>query len=248
MTTKKDQAIAMLTAIETGKTDAIIANVSPTKYIQHNLQFGNGRDAILKSIPELQAYHPSLQFLRTLEDGDYVAVHTHYTFSDQAVTGFDIFRFENDQIVEHWDNLEAVTSATPSSHTAFDGEQQLDSTVRTEHTKHLASAFQTDILIKHQLNNLQQYVAPSLISHIPGLADGAAAYANFLKDAANYQAAHLTVAENDFALLTSSGHENGKDVVYYDLVRLANDLIVELWRAKEVVLPSDQQANTNGKF
>ncbi|GEK28626.1 nuclear transport factor 2 family protein [Furfurilactobacillus siliginis] len=248
MTTKKDQAQAMLSAIETGNTDAILANVSPTKYIQHNLQFGNGRDAILASIPELQAYHPQLEFLRIIEDGDYVAVHTHYTFSDQPVTGFDIFRFENGKIVEHWDNLEAVTGATPSKHTAFDGPQQLTAAAVTTATKQLASAFQTDILINHQLDKLPQYVSSTLISHLPELADGAIAYTDFLNDTGNYQTAHLTVVENDFALLTSSGNENGQDVVYYDLIRTADNRIVELWRAKEIVLPVDQQANTNGKF
>ncbi|MDQ1388485.1 MAG: hypothetical protein QOF56_1939 [Acidobacteriaceae bacterium] len=40
-----------------------------------------------------------------LEDGDFVFTHTEYTFAIGHRVGFDIFRFENGKMVEHWDNL-----------------------------------------------------------------------------------------------------------------------------------------------
>lgn len=46
---------------------------------------------------------------RVFEDGDYVFAHSDYNFFGPKI-GFDIFRFENGKIVEHWDNLQDGTS------------------------------------------------------------------------------------------------------------------------------------------
>ena len=247
MTSKIEQAKQMLHAIETGKTDSIMANVSPDEYIQHNLQFGNGRDAILVSIPQLQTYQPKLEFLRTIEEGNYVAVQTHYTFSDQPVNGFDVFRFDGDKIVEHWDNLEQVTGNSLNGHTPFGG-SNLDLSANTENTKTVANAFHKHILINKEFDQLNQYVSENIINHISDVADGSEAYQQMLTNNSNYQAAHFEVSQGDFSLLTSEGHENDQHVVYYDLVRIENNQVAEIWRTKEVVLPKDQWANDNGKF
>jgi hypothetical protein len=45
------------------------------------------------------------QPIRLFEDGDFVFAHTEFDFAANPRVAFDIFRFENDQIVEHWDNL-----------------------------------------------------------------------------------------------------------------------------------------------
>jgi predicted SnoaL-like aldol condensation-catalyzing enzyme len=48
--------------------------------------------------------------VRVLQDGDFVATHTEYNFFGPKA-GFDIFRFENGLIVEHWNNLQEIAPA-----------------------------------------------------------------------------------------------------------------------------------------
>jgi len=62
--------------------------------------------------------------------------HTNYNFFGPKV-GFDVFRFENGLIVEHWDNLdEKVTTNNPSGRSQLDGATQVTDLDKTEETKH----------------------------------------------------------------------------------------------------------------
>ena len=54
--------------------------------------------------------------IRVFEDGDYVITHTKYDFFGPK-SGFDVFRFEDGLIVEHWDNLIDQQPANPSGRT-----------------------------------------------------------------------------------------------------------------------------------
>ena len=43
---------------------------------------------------------PWVNIVRAFEDGDYVFAHTEYDFARSNI-GFEVFRFENDHVVEH---------------------------------------------------------------------------------------------------------------------------------------------------
>jgi len=79
--------------------------VDPDKYIQHNLHVEDGLPGVRKLLASLPGGHKSRRRKDSC-DGDFVVIHTEYDFFGPKV-GFDIFRFENGKIVEHWDNLEA---------------------------------------------------------------------------------------------------------------------------------------------
>ena len=114
----KQQVVELLKSIETGDSKPI-AYINPNKYIQHNLAVGDGLAgvrALLQSLPKGSA---KVNTVRVFQDGNFVFAHTDYNFFGPKV-GFDIFRFEDGKIVEHWDNLqETATKPSPSgSHDA----------------------------------------------------------------------------------------------------------------------------------
>ena len=76
-----------------------------------------GFGAVLQQLPEGSA---KVNVVRAFEDGDYTFTQTEYNFFGPKA-GFDIFRFEDGQIVEHWDNLSVITEPNPSGRTQFDG-------------------------------------------------------------------------------------------------------------------------------
>jgi predicted SnoaL-like aldol condensation-catalyzing enzyme len=63
-----------------------------------------GFGAVLKALPQGSA---KVNTVRVLREGDYVFAHTEYNFFGPKI-GFDIFRFENGKIAEHWDTIEAI--------------------------------------------------------------------------------------------------------------------------------------------
>src|ERR1700730_3132160 len=76
-----------------------------------------------------------------LQDGDFVVVHTDYNFFGPKV-GFDIFRFEDGKIVEHWDNLQATgAKPSPSGHTMIDGPTRVSDLDKTEANKTLMQTY-----------------------------------------------------------------------------------------------------------
>jgi len=116
--TKKEKAVALLNSFNTGDQTPI-SYINPDKYIQHNLSVPDGLEAfagMLKHLPP----DGKANVIRAFEDGDYAFTHTEYNFFGPQV-GFDIFRFEDGLIVEHWDNLLPIQKPNPSGRTQFDG-------------------------------------------------------------------------------------------------------------------------------
>lgn len=103
---RKDQIRALLKSIETGDP-APIAVVNQEKYIQHNPQTREGSEGLEALFKRLSKTSPRVNIVRAFEDGDYVFAHTEYDFANSN-TGFEVFRFEGDRVVEHWNTIEAI--------------------------------------------------------------------------------------------------------------------------------------------
>lgn len=92
-------------------TDAVERYVG-AEYIQHNPLVGDGKAAFIEYFNEMAKDFPdkSIEFVRSVAEGDLVALHTHQNWpgNDQYVT-MDFFRFDdNGKIVEHWDSIQQL--------------------------------------------------------------------------------------------------------------------------------------------
>ncbi len=91
--------------------------IDATTYIQHNPQFGNGREAFITSVEAFVKQSPQLSRVntRTVVQGDLVVVEGSFKAnpSDRGTVVVDTFRFNaHGKIVEHWDALQAVAAST----------------------------------------------------------------------------------------------------------------------------------------
>lgn len=248
------KAIAVLESFESGNPEAITAYVNPDKYIQHNESLQNGRDAMLASLNHIKEIGTKVSVKRALVDGSYVALHSQYDFFGPKII-FDIFRFENGQIVEHWDNLQEMVEKTPSNHTMIDGPTTINDIEKTDENKAFVKSFVENILMGKNLDLFSSYFdGDKYIQHSPHIPDGLSglhAATKALEEKGvtfEYTQIHQIIGEGDFVLSMSEGLFNDQPTAFYDLFRVENGKIVEHWDVVESMMPKEKQKNANGKF
>lgn len=250
----KDKAIALLESFNTGDVKAM-AYVNPDKYIQHNLGAPDGAQAFQGMVANSVQSGFKAEVIRAFQDGDYVFTHTKYDFFGPKA-GFDVFRFEDGLIVEHWDNMLEVQEPNPSGHTQFDGSTVLTDLDKTEANKAKVNEFIDTVLFKGEMDKIANYINPqSYTQHNPGVGDGLDGFGNAMKYFAEnnmvmkYDNLHKVLGQGNFVLTLSEG-EFGKNVhsAFYDLFRLEDGLIVEHWDVIAPIPPKSQWKNNNGKF
>ena len=251
-----EKVAALLNSFNTGDT-APIAYINPEKYVQHNLDVADGLagfGAVMQNAPP-QGFGADVK--RIFTDGDYVVAHTEYEFFGPKA-GFDVFRFEDGLIVEHWDNLSPVTPPNPSGRTQFDGATEVSDLDKTEANKAVVKGFIEDVLIGGKTDTVTNYVSTeTYIQHNSAVADGL----NGLGEALAYFAAndmvmiydqtHKILGQGNFVLAMSEGKFGpapGEHVAYYDLFRLENGKIVEHWDVIQGIPLQSEWKNQNGKF
>lgn len=253
---RSEKAIAVLESLATGNPQPITDYVNRDKYIQHNLTFSDGRQTILDALAPLKEAGSTAEVIRVLEDGEYVAVQMKYNLFGQGENAaFDIFRFEEGLIVEHWDNLQAVAEPNPSGHTQFDGPTKVIDLEKTEENKKIVVNFVKDVLVGENPANITSYIqGDHYIQHNIHIADGLtglnAALEEFAKQGLDmvYNKIHLTVGEGNFVLVASEGTLGDIPTAFYDLFRVEDGKIVEHWDVVESILDKELHANENGKF
>ncbi len=250
----KQQVVDLLKSIETGDQKPA-AYINPNKYIQHNLAVGDGLagfGAVLQQLPKGSA---KVNTTRVFRDGDFVFAQTDYNFFGPKV-GFDIFRFENGQIVEHWDNLQdKPTTPNPSGRTMLDGATQVADLNKTADNKALVRAFVDDILVNGRMDKLAGYFdGDNYLQHNPKIGDQLSGLGAALQAMAKqgvtmkYDRIHKVLGEGNFVLAVSEGHFAGRHSSFYDLFRVENGKIAEHWDTIESIPPRAEWKNENGKF
>ena len=249
----KQKTLAVLKSIETGDKNAV-AFINSTNYTQHNLAVADG----LAGFGALLSHAPEGGFkvntVRAFQDEDYVFTQTTYDFFGPKI-GFDIFRFENGQIVEHWDNLTAVLPKNASGHSQIDGAKAITDLDKTSANKTLVHNFVKDVLIDGKMEKLSNYFdGDKYIQHNPQIADGLSGLGTALEGMAKQGIAmvvtktHKVLGQGNFVLAISEGTFAGKPTSYYDLFRVENNKIAEHWDVMETILKESDRKNTNGKF
>lgn len=254
LTENKQRVLALLKSIQTGET-APIGYINPNKYIQHNLSAGDGLPgfgALMQLLPPNSA---RVNTIRVFKDGDYVFSHSDYDFFGPKI-GFDVFRFEEGLIVEHWDNLqETPANANPSGHTMVDGPTQAGDLDQTVSNKTLVRNFVEDVLVNGKLEKLSGYFdGDNYTQHNPQIGDGLSGLGSALQAMSaqgitmKYDQIHKVLGEGDFVLTMSEGNFAGQLSSFYDLFRVADGKIAEHWDVIEAIPPRGEWKNDNGKF
>ena len=119
----KENAIAFYKMAYEGNPTKAVALYVGDDYKQHNPMVADGPQAFIDYFNRMQKEYPvkSMDFIRSVAEGDLVALHTHQIWpdNDQYVT-MDFFRFDtNGKIVEHWDSIQQIPEASKNNNTMY---------------------------------------------------------------------------------------------------------------------------------
>ena len=245
MPSKKDLLRKLLMGIETGDAMAA-AVVDEERYIQHNPQTREGGEGLADLFARLSKTNPKVTFVRVFEDGDFAFAHNEYDFGGVRVA-FEVFRFEGERAVEHWDNIQRLAGPNASGRGMTDGATVISDLDKTEANRALARDFVEVVLIGRSFDKFGEYMHEALIQHAPDIADGVTALSTSMGNY-RYDRLHRVLAEGNFALCVCEGAKNGVHSGLYNLFRIDDGRIAENWTTVEAIPPRDQWKNDNGKF
>ena len=249
----KQKVVSLLKALETGAKEPL-GYINPNKYIQHNLGVADGLAGLNALLQALPPNSTKVNTVRSFQDGDFVFTHNEYNFFGPKI-GFDIFKFENGKIVEHWDNLQETAKPNASGHTMIDGSTTIKDLDKTEANKALVKNFFEDILVNKKMEKLSGYFdGDNYIQHNPMIPDQVAglkaAIGEFAKQGLflKIDKIHRVLGEGNFVLVVSEGNFGKDHDAFYDLFRVENSKIAEHWDVIEPIPAKENWKNNNGKF
>ena len=94
-----------------------------SEYIQHNPLVGDGKEPFIEYFERMAREYPdkSIEFIRSVAEGDLVALHTHQIWpGNQEYVTMDFFRFDDKgKIVEHWDSMQEIPKSSANNNTMY---------------------------------------------------------------------------------------------------------------------------------
>ena len=228
--------------------------INPRKYIQHNLRVGDGLEGVRQLISQLPN-NTKVNTVRIFADGDFVVAQSEYEFFGPKV-GFDVFRFEDGEVVEHWDNLEEKCShLNLSGRSQLDGPTEVVDLDKTESNKNVVKGYFDTVIFQGQRDKISQY--RSVDNFRQHSCDGEDNKSGFQLKTGPFaklgfvfkiEKVHKILGQGNFVLAMSEGLFDAKPTAFYDMYRLEDSKIVEHWDALEAIPPKEQWKNSNGKF
>jgi len=226
-------------------------------FVQHDPNIGDGLLGLRAFVTELaNSTTTNITIYRTVVDDDIVMLHSKYEGwpgLSGPVIAFDLFRFKDGKIVEHWGGQTPETGPNPSGHTQVDGPTTVVGRERTEANRTLVSSFKQVVTVELRFDRVGEFIdGDHYTQHASKVGDGGARMQARVSGVVKPGAAQvliprLYIAEGNFVLALVEARTE-PPTANYDLFRVENGKIVEHWDVLSVIPPRDHWKNANGPF
>ena len=227
-------------------------------FMQHDPNITDGL-AGMKSLAAEVASSPAadITIYRTLVDGDFVLLHSRYDGVERygaSAIAFDLFRFKDGKIVEHWGGQEPEAPPNLSGRTQVDGPTEVRDREKTEANRTLVRTYRETVMVALRFDRIEEFIEGAhYAQHASKIGDGIARLRDRIASVAKeggqlYLTPRRFVAEGNFVLVLTEGDLPSGPTALYDLFRVENGKIVEHWDVLTPVPPRGQWKNSNGPF
>lgn len=227
-------------------------------FVQHDPTIADGLPGLKVFVAEVaRSPAATLTIYRTLIDGDMVMLHSKVEgFQDFATPriAFDLFRFKDGKIFEHWGGQDAETAPNLSGHTQVDGPTAVADREKTEANRALVRAFKQTVTVELRFDRVGDFIdGDNYTQHASKMGDGTARLRARVSEVAKpgdtpVLQPRLYVADGNFVLALVEARTEPHPTANYDLFRVANGKIVEHWDVLSPIPPRAQWKNANGPF
>ena len=226
-------------------------------FVQHDPNIGDGLSGLRAFVTELtNSPATNVTIYRTVVDGDVVMLHSKYEgwpgFSGPVIA-FDLFRFKDGKIVEHWGGQTPETSPNPSGHTQLDGPTAVVDRKQTEANRTLVRNFKQVVTVELRFDRVDEFIdGDHYIQHASKVGDGTARMKARVSGVVKPGAAQVLIprryiAEGNFVLCLVEARTE-PPTANYDLFRVENGRIAEHWDVLSVIPPQNRWKNSNSPF
>jgi predicted SnoaL-like aldol condensation-catalyzing enzyme len=240
------------------KDPTLVNRYFTDSFIQHDPNLADGL-AGMKSFAAEVASSPAadIAIYRTLVDGDFVLLHSRYEGVSRyagPTIAFDLFRFKDGKIAEHWGGQESEAPPNLSGRTQVDGPTEVLDREKTEANRTLVRTYRETVMVALRFDRIEEFIEGThYAQHASKIGDGIARLRDRIASVAKeggklFLTPRRFVAEGNFVLVLSEGDLPSGPTALYDLFRVENGKIVEHWDVLTSIPPRTQWKNPNGPF
>jgi predicted SnoaL-like aldol condensation-catalyzing enzyme len=226
-------------------------------FVQHDPNIADGLAGLRAFVTALaNSSRTNVTIYRTVVDGDIVMLHSKYDgwpgFSGPVIA-FDLFRFKDGKIVEHWGGQTPETSANPSGHTQVDGPVAVVDRTETEANRTLVRNFKQAVTVELRFDRVDEFIdGDHYTQHASKVGDGTAQMKARVSGVVTPGAKQVLIprryiAEGNFVLCLVEARTE-PPTANYDLFRVENGKIAEHWDVLSVIPRQDLGENSNSPF
>ena len=250
-------AHAALSGIFRDKDPDAVGRFFAAPFVQHDVALADGLAGLGEYAREIAGSRADLTIHRTIEDGEFVLLHSMYRGLPRnpgSMIAFDLFRFQNEKIIEHWRGQQPEAPANLSGHTQFDGPTEIADRPKTEANRDLVRRFKEVVTVEGCFDRVGEFIeGNNYPQHAAAVGDGTERMkkrvADVLKPGAEPTLKPVRyVAEGNFVLALVDAKMPQGPTANWDLFRVQDGWIVEHWDVISPIPPRSVWRHSNGPF
>ena len=233
--------------IRDGNAKEAVTKYTGRRYTQHSTGVRNGIEGFVEFFEPFLVRCPvrDIRIVRSIVDGQYVFMQVFQDINNGEAKWVTTDMFDtdsNDKIIEHWDVISAYQVVNDSSTDQISGETEITDLEATEDNKERVREFLCDVMVLGQHEKRDAFfVDTQLVTHAAPDVGSLDSYYG------TYDQVFKIIGQGNFVVAYSRVIASGQEIARFDIFRLEQGKIIELWVNQEPVPPKQEWVN-GGKF
>lgn len=233
--------------IRDGNALQAVTKYTGERYTQHSAGVRNGIEGFVEFFKPFIERCPvrDIRIIRSIVDGQYVFLQAFQDINNGEARWITTDLFDTDQddkIIEHWDVISAFEASTVATGDQLDGPTEIEDLAATAGNKEIIRNFMCNVMVLGETDNLETYINRNELT-IHSSSD----VGSFNDNLGDYNQVFKIIGQGNFVAAYSRVLRDEQELARFDLFRLRNGLIEELWVNQEIIQPKQEWKN-GGKF